>query len=91
LFASLSDAELLDPALGGDVLLYRLFHQEGARMGEAARLRDACTCNAERLSRIVRQFPPEQVRELLEPDGFLHAKCQFCARAYLIAPESLSA
>jgi molecular chaperone Hsp33 len=90
LFATLSDAEVLDPGLGPDQVLYRLFHEQGARMGEAASLRDSCSCNGERLSKVMRQFPPAQLRELAEPDGFLHARCQFCARSYLIAPESLA-
>jgi molecular chaperone Hsp33 len=89
LFATLRDEELIDPDLGADRLLYRLFHEEGVRMGEAAPLGDSCTCNADRLTTIMRQFPAEELRELVEPDGFVHARCQFCARAYLIAPERI--
>ncbi len=87
LLATLRDDELIDPALGADQMLYRLFHQEGARMGEPAPLIDCCTCNEERLTAIMRQFPPAELRDMIEPDGFLHARCQFCARNYLIAPE----
>jgi molecular chaperone Hsp33 len=87
LLATLSDAELLDPALSPGQVLYRLFHEEGARMGEAQALTDHCSCNQDRLTAIMRQFPPSELAELVEPDGFLHAHCQFCARAYLIAPE----
>ena len=38
LFASTRDEELIDPALGADRLLYRLFHEEGARMAKPAPL-----------------------------------------------------
>ena len=89
LFATVTDEEMLDPALPADRLLYRLFHEEGARMGEASVLDDRCSCNAERLTALMKQFPEKQLRELVEPDGALHARCQFCSREYKIAPESV--
>jgi molecular chaperone Hsp33 len=91
LFASTRDEELLDPALGADRLLYRLFHEEGARMAEPAALDDRCTCNETRLTAVMKQFPRAELEELIEPDGYLHARCQFCSRAYLIAPAQLGA
>lgn len=89
LFATTTDEELIDPALLADRLLYRLFHEEGVRMGEPARLADACTCDEGRLGNVLRQFPKAELEELIEPDGLLHARCQFCSRLYLIAPESV--
>ncbi|MCL4715139.1 MAG: Hsp33 family molecular chaperone HslO [Hyphomonadaceae bacterium] len=91
LFATLRDEELIDPDLPADRLLYRLFHEEGARMDAPASLEDRCTCNEERLTAVMRRFPREELRELVEPDGKLHARCQFCSRAYLIAPETVGA
>src|SRR5689334_21823490 len=87
LFATVSDAELIDPDLPADRLLYRLFHEEGVRMGDGASVRDLCTCDEERLTNVMKQFPAEELRELVEGDGKLHARCQFCSREYLIAPE----
>jgi molecular chaperone Hsp33 len=86
LFATVKDEELVDPGLGADRLLYRLFHEEGVRMGDASALEDRCTCDEERLAGVMLRFPNEELRELVEPDGFLHARCQFCSRAYYIAP-----
>lgn len=86
LFATLRDEELVDPELPADRLLYRLFHEEGARMDQPAALEDRCTCNAERLSGVIRQFPESEVRDLVEPDGAIHARCQFCSREYIIEP-----
>lgn len=91
LFATVTDEELIDPALPVDRLLYRLFHEEGARMGEAAPLDDRCSCNQERLTEVMKQFPKSEITELIEPDGKLHARCQFCARKYLIDPAKVSA
>jgi molecular chaperone Hsp33 len=86
LFATVRDEELIDPGLPADRLLYRLFHEERVRMGDAVVLQDRCTCDEERLAGVMRQFPESELRELVEPDGFLHARCQFCSRAYYIAP-----
>jgi molecular chaperone Hsp33 len=91
LFATLSDAELIDPDLPADRLLYRLFHEENVRMSAPTPLDDRCTCNAERLTGVMKQFPPTELRDLVEPDGLLHAKCQFCARLYLLSPEEVGA
>lgn len=86
LFATLTDEELIDPALSGDRLLYRLFHEEGVRMGDVATLDDRCTCSEARLTAVMTQFPKEELVDLIEPDGKLHARCQFCSREYLIDP-----
>lgn len=91
LAGTVRDEELIDPALAPDRLLYRLFHQEGVRMSSPVRLADRCTCNEARLTAVMRQFPREELRNLIEPDGLLHASCQFCARKYLIAPEQVGA
>lgn len=89
LFATVTDEELLDPALPSDHLLYRLFHEEGVRMDTATPLDDRCTCNEERLTGVMKQFPQEELAELIEPDGNLHARCQFCSREYVIAPTAV--
>ncbi len=91
LFATLRDEELVDPELPADRLLYRLFHEEGARMDAPAALEDRCTCNEDRLAGVMRQFPAEELRDLVEDDGKIHARCQFCAREYLIEPERIGA
>ena len=89
LFATVRDEELIDPALASDRLLYRLFHQESARMGAPAALADRCSCDENRLTQVMARFPADELRDLIEPDGLLHARCQFCARNYLIAPSSV--
>ena len=87
LMATVRDDELIDPALGADRLLYRLFHEEDVRMGEPGVLADQCTCTEERLVAVLKQFPAAEVDDLVEPDGMLHARCQFCSRTYAFAPE----
>lgn len=89
LFASLTDAELLDPALATEVMLFRLFHEDGVRMATPQALEDRCTCDRDRLAALLKRFTAEELADLVEPDGKLHAKCQFCARLYLLDPEDV--
>lgn len=89
-FGTLSDVELLDPELPSADLLYRLYHEDGVRMSPPEPLSDRCSCTEERLLEVLAQMPKASVAELVEPDGMIHAKCQFCARVYEIAPEKLS-
>jgi redox-regulated HSP33 family molecular chaperone len=37
----------------------------------------------------MKQFPRDQLEDLVEPDGALHARCQFCSREYALSPESV--
>jgi molecular chaperone Hsp33 len=89
LFATLRDDELVDPDLAAERMLYQLFHEEGARMTEPSALEDRCSCNEGRLTDVMKQFPADELRTLVEPDGNLHARCQFCSRTYTIAPEDV--
>jgi molecular chaperone Hsp33 len=87
LFATLTDAELLDPQLPTERALFRLFHEDGVRMADPQTLEDRCTCDRDRLAALLKRFTAEEIADLVEPDGMLHARCQFCARLYLIDPE----
>jgi molecular chaperone Hsp33 len=89
LFATLSDAEMLDPALSADRVLYRLFHEDGVRMSPPTALIEKCYCDRERLTALLSRFGRDELGDMLEPDGLIHAHCEFCSRLYLIAPDDL--
>lgn len=85
LFSTLSDAELTDPALPTQELLYRLFHEGGVAMDAGVqKLDDKCTCNRDRLVGTLKGMADEALREMVEPDGTLKVDCQFCSRDYVI-------
>lgn len=90
-FDTITDGELVDPALPMDRVLYRLFNEDGVRMGVPSPLVDQCACDAERLAAVMRTFSAEEIDGLKEPDGLLRARCQFCSRQYEIDPAALSA
>lgn len=80
LMSSVSVAELLDPALGSERLLYRLFHAEGVRLVRPRELRFACRCSRERVVNVLRSLPRGEI-EALKVDGRVIVTCQFCHRA----------
>ena len=90
LFGTLTDHELADPDLPADQFLFRLFHETGVRMETPLDVRDACTCNEDRLIATLKSMPDDQLRELVEDDGSLSIDCQFCNRHYDIAIESVT-
>ncbi len=91
LFATLTEAELTDPALPLQDLLYRLFNERGVAMDTDVQvLNDRCTCNRERLVGTLSGMADEALREMVEPDGTLQVDCQFCGRDYVIPIEDVT-
>ncbi len=79
--ASCTDAELLDPALPVNDLLYRLFHEEGVRVFRRRPLVARCRCSRRRLVDTLRAMPRAQVEDL-KIDGKVVVTCEFCDRRY---------
>jgi molecular chaperone Hsp33 len=82
LLGTATEAELLQPGLPADDLLYRLFHEEGVRVFEPQELRFGCRCNRERVERLLRSFSDAEVEEMRQDDGALVVTCQFCSVAF---------
>lgn len=73
--------ELTDPALGHNDLLFRLFHEDGVRVFEAAPLVERCTCSADKVRGILSTFSAEEV-ETMAVNGTITVTCQFCSQSY---------
>ena len=52
------------PALAGEGLLYRLFHEDGVRVFDKRALDVGCRCTRERVANILRSFPRSEVEDL---------------------------
>ena len=89
LFSTVEDAELLDPDLSAGQLLYRLFNEDGVRLFEGAPLKRHCSCERERLARIVASFSKED-RDHMETDGAVVMTCEYCNRDWTFTPEEIS-
>jgi molecular chaperone Hsp33 len=77
LLDSLTEAELLDPDLKSEDLLYRLFHAEGARVFSPRPVEAKCRCTRERAEGALRLVPESELPDLMV-DGRFIVTCQFC-------------
>jgi molecular chaperone Hsp33 len=81
LMSSVTDAELTDPGLPANDLLFRLFHEEGVRVWPPVPVRAGCRCSRERVSTVLRSLPRSEIEEL-KVDGKVRVTCQFCSSTY---------
>ncbi|WP_417492271.1 Hsp33 family molecular chaperone [Maricaulis sp.] len=89
LFETISDEELLDPDLSAGALLFRLFHEDGVRVFEPAALLRRCSCEHQRLLRIIASFPADD-REHMTTDGKIVMTCEYCNRDWKFLPEEVA-
>ncbi len=82
LLETVSEAELTDPQLDSDTVLYRLFHESGVRVFGALPLEAGCSCTEERVRTMLASFPAATLAEMRLPDGRIEVTCQFCNRVY---------
>lgn len=89
LVETVEDHELLDPMLESERLLYRLFHERGARVFDATLVHEACRCSRERVLGMLRGFSAEDRKAMIADDGTLGVTCEFCSRRYSFTAEEV--
>jgi len=90
LFDTVEDHELLDPGVSPGKLLYRLFHEDGVRLQPAKSVMKRCTCERERLARILAGFPSEDRDEMVR-DGAVVMTCEYCNRDWRFSNAEIDA
>ena len=91
LAGSVKDAELTDPSLPLDDLIWRLFHEEEeVRTLAPVQLSRGCRCDPEYVKSVIARFPPEERAEMVGDDGFIRVDCAFCATDFPIALEDVA-
>ena len=88
LLDTVEDHELLDPTLTAEELLYRLYHEDGVTVYPASTIIRHCTCSAETVETMLRNFSEDDRRDMVE-NGEIKVVCEFCSSAYHFAPETL--
>jgi molecular chaperone Hsp33 len=73
--------ELLDPMIGPERLLYRLFHERGVTVYRPQPLRHECTCSRQRIATVLRGFTPAEREAMREGDEII-VTCEFCSTRY---------
>lgn len=82
LLATISDEELADPAVSPERLLFRLFHETGARVFEPMPLEERCTCSADRIEAMLRDNFSAEDRQEMVVNGEIEVVCEFCSADY---------
>ena len=86
LAGSVRQAELFDPTLSLEDVVWRLFHDEGeVRVLQGAQITRGCRCTAEYYASVLKQFPEADRAEMREADGNIAVDCAFCSRIFRIA------
>ena len=81
LTASCTRAELLDPALPPNNLLYRLFHEDGVRVFPPRPLSVGCRCSLDKVENILRSLGRDAIDEY-KVEGEVVMTCEFCAQDF---------
>ncbi|MDP6172637.1 MAG: Hsp33 family molecular chaperone HslO [Rhodospirillales bacterium] len=90
LMSSLSDEELLDPALDINTILYRLFHEDGVRVYDPRPLAFSCSCSRQKVIRTLTAFPRDELADMWTEDGNIVATCEFCQSDYVFSDDDLA-
>jgi molecular chaperone Hsp33 len=80
LASTLTQDELVQ--LPATELLRRLFHEEDVRRFDPEPVYFQCTCSRERVEGILRSLGRPEVQSVLEEQGAVEVRCEFCNRAY---------
>ncbi len=78
-------AELTDPNVASETLLWRLFHEEEVRITEGATPTRGCRCNPAHIRQVIESFPETERADMRGDDGMIGVDCKFCARVWRIA------
>ncbi len=81
LMHSVTSAELLEPTLPLNTLLYRLFHEEGVRVFDPITITRGCRCNPEKIETVLKSLSLEEKREYSD-NGVITVTCEFCSTSY---------
>jgi molecular chaperone Hsp33 len=64
------------------MLLFRLFHAEGARLFESRAFEARCRCSRERIDGVLKSIKREELADLRDPQGLVAVTCEFCSTQY---------
>lgn len=90
LLGSCTSAELVDPTLHPNDLLFRLFNEDGVRVFEPSDLVMRCRCSRDRVENVLRSFPRSEIASMKIGDDVV-VTCEFCNADYLFDPDAIEA
>lgn len=85
LACSIRHEELIDPVLGMETLLWRLFHEEREiRVEPGLPLSRGCRCTVEHYRQVIARFPDEDRVAMRDDAGRIVVACEFCSREFVV-------
>ncbi len=87
--STVEDLELLDTALPAEELLWRLFHEDETRVLPFQKVEFRCSCDASRVTAVLKSYAPKERAGLADPDGIIRARCEFCGTVHEVDPKTL--
>jgi molecular chaperone Hsp33 len=90
LFETLADRELVNADMSAGDLLFNLFHEDGVRLFEAKPIETACTCSQSRITALLKQFGAEAAADMIESDGLIRVRCEYCNKSFDVRPDELA-
>lgn len=90
LLDSCTEDEFLNPELGENMLLLRLFHEEGVRIFEPQKVTKECRCSPERVENILIGFGQDDIDHITEEDGSIIMTCEFCSHDFIFHADDIS-
>jgi molecular chaperone Hsp33 len=90
LMSTVTDAELIDPDLPMETLLFRLFNEDGVRVLDRSAVSADCRCSRERLESTLESFDAKAIAEMADDDGNIRASCEFCDVEYVFLVTELA-
>lgn len=81
---SATDEELLDPDTHSNILITKLFHEEGPRVFEPKALTKGCRCSLERVEGIIKMMSEDDLA-YMNKDGLVSMTCEFCSKDFEFA------
>ncbi|MGB0960738.1 MAG: Hsp33 family molecular chaperone HslO [Halocynthiibacter sp.] len=89
LMNSVEELELVGPKVPPLNLLYRLFHEEDARVFDAQPVLFGCTCSEDRVRNTMSMYSAKDIAHMTTDEGTVTADCQFCGAHYVMDPKEL--
>ena len=88
---SVKPAELTDPELPLEDVLWRLFHEEDElRTLPPVALSRGCRCDPDYVRSVIAKFPDGERAEMVGDDGMIRVDCAFCSSSFAIPPGDFS-
>ncbi|GEN99684.1 33 kDa chaperonin [Novosphingobium sediminis] len=82
---AVSAAELVDPGLDLETVLWRLFHEEQeVRVDRGKQIVKGCRCTSDYYRSVLSRFGAAERTEMRNEDGLILVDCAFCSRVFEI-------